>query len=198
MAQTMEARLRSGTAQAQRAAKDVESQLQRMSRSGTRVMKGIAGDAAGLAAALRGIVKLLDTVYQRRQAVSSEAANTAGQQQPTGAQRNREIADRARRLFRQSSPAAPAPAEEHGRTAPLPDAAAARARPASAGTTDRAAQALAGPGPQSGESGELPPREPDRFADIPGGRGAAVVHIGTYYGYKPNDAATNTETRTGD
>jgi len=197
MARRMKAELRSGTVQARRAAKDVESQLQRVSRAGARAMKGVAGRAAGLVAALSGVVKLLDTAYQRRQAASSIAAADT-QPQQTGAQRNRDIADRAWRLFRRTRREASAPAEDRGRTVSPADPAGDRIRPISGEAAGRTAQIPPGGGPQSGAGDEPPTRKPGRFEDIPAGRGTAVVQIGTYYGYKPHDAATNTETRTGD
>jgi len=193
MARTLEARLQSGTAQALRAANDVESQLQRVNHTRIHPMKGVSGETAGLAAALRSVLRLLDTVHQHQQVASPAAAPHAEQPRPTGARRNREIADRAWRLFRQTRPAAPAQTEERSRPAPPADQAAAPARATSDGGAGRAAPAPPVTSWQSGAGGE-----PHRLADILTERGAAVVHIGTYYGYKPHDAATNTETRTGD
>lgn len=148
-------------------ARTMEVELRSHTAQARRAARGVNSRLQGMA--LASIVRLLEPVYRRRQ------------QQQTGAQPNRDVADPAWRSLERGEREPTDPAGEYGRT-PRPvgrDAAKTQATP-------------------TGAADESAPRESGGYADIPAGRGTAIQYIGTYYGYKPDDAAANTETRTGD
>lgn len=162
MAQTLAARLRSRTAQARRS---------------TRAMRGATGGGADLAAALASVVKLLETVHERPEPVgAATAADLPKQQQRTGVQRNRDIADRARRSLKRRRREQRDPPGEHE------------------GTGGRAGAATGVHGTAGLESPRIGLTHPE-FADSGAERDAAIQYIGTYYGTAPANRQGNNSTR---